>query len=106
MHLRYRARKHEHHAKANKYFAEDLLLCIKRLFHFVISFVILAFRDFSLLKTHFRPFTAVCRKSGERLRGALDFLEQTRIRRISQTRMRSNLCDLVTAPCRGLSLSR
>ena len=59
MQLRDRARKHEHHAKANKYFAEDFLLCMKCLFHFVISFVGLAFRDFSLLKTHFGLFTEV-----------------------------------------------
>ena len=38
MHLRDRAPKHEHQAKANKDFTDDFCFAMKWLFHFVIFF--------------------------------------------------------------------
>jgi hypothetical protein len=54
-HLRDRAPKHEHQAEAKKDFTYDIF------FHFYF-FLSLAFFDFSLLRTHFGPFTEVVRK--------------------------------------------
>jgi hypothetical protein len=51
MHLRDRAPKHEHQAEAKKDSADD--------FHFHVihfPFLVLAFRDLSLLRTRFWPF--------------------------------------------------
>jgi hypothetical protein len=78
MHLSDRAPKHEHQAEAKKYFADDFLLCMKCLFHFVISFVVLAFRDFSLLKTHFRPFTEVLQEIRRDVTRKVWMFEETR----------------------------
>ena len=51
-HLSDRARKHEHQAKAKNEFADDFC------FHVIyFPFVVLAFFDFSSLRTHFWPFT-------------------------------------------------
>ncbi len=56
-HLRDRAPKHEHQAKAKKEFADDFC------FHVIyFPFVVLAFFDFSLLRTHFWPFTELLQR--------------------------------------------
>jgi hypothetical protein len=53
MHLGDRAPKHEHQAEAKKDFTNDLC------FHVIYFLFVLAFRDLSLLRTHFWPFTEV-----------------------------------------------
>jgi hypothetical protein len=57
IHLCDRATKHEHQAKANKDFADGFC------FHLTeFPFIVLAFPEVSLLRTHFWPFTEVVRK--------------------------------------------
>jgi hypothetical protein len=54
LHLCDRARKHQHQGKAKKEFADDF--CVHVIY---FPFVVLAFFDFSSLRTHFWPFTGV-----------------------------------------------
>jgi hypothetical protein len=51
-----RTRKHEYHSEAKKEFTDDFC------FHVIYFFLVLAFFDFSSLRTHLWPFTEAVRK--------------------------------------------